>query len=87
MEEKEIYRAATLKFGVKAQMQMVVEECAELIVAINHSNRNRVGIGKVAEECADVEIMLGQMRVLMGGTIDKMKRAKLKRLEHLLEEA
>ena len=87
MEEKEIYKAATLKFGVKAQMQMVVEECAELIVAINHSNRNRVGIGKVAEECAGVEIMLGQMRVLMGDTIDKMKRAKLKRLEHLLEEA
>lgn len=86
MEEQEIYKAATLKFGVRAQMQMVTEECAELIVAINHNLRGRVGWAKVAEECADVEIMLGQMRVLMGDNIDEMKRAKLERLTYRLEE-
>ena len=86
MEENEIYKKAILQLGVANQTQMLMEECAELIVAIQHNRRGKVPLRVVAGECADVEIMLGQMRVLMGDTIDKMKRIKLDRLERTLEE-
>lgn len=49
-------------FGTKQQMRHAQEECAELIVAINHWFRNREGAEtKIAEELADVIIMCAQI--------------------------
>jgi NTP pyrophosphatase (non-canonical NTP hydrolase) len=66
---------------------MVLEECAELILAIQHHRRNRNSLEAVAEEIADVEIMCGQLRLMVGNElVDKQKVAKLKRLSKRLDK-
>jgi len=80
MEEKEIYRKAI-------QKAMAVEECAELIQAICHTGRNRTKYS-IAEETADVEIMCGQLREIVGDNIVQgWKAKKLSRLKGLIEKA
>jgi NTP pyrophosphatase (non-canonical NTP hydrolase) len=51
-------REAIDSFGVAHNVNMCTEECAELIVALNHYRRNRCTKGDVFEEIADVKIML-----------------------------
>lgn len=76
-----LYSAAIEKWGTEPQMRMAQEECAELIVAIGHMLRGRVGIRDLSSEIADVEIMCAQMRLLVGhGPVDAAKTSKLKRL-------
>jgi NTP pyrophosphatase (non-canonical NTP hydrolase) len=53
--------AALEKWGLEAQLRMLQEECAELIVAISHLTRGRdKALREVAEEMADVRIVLDQ---------------------------
>jgi len=85
MNEKKLYTQAIHKWGMNAQLDMMVEECAELIQAIQHSKRHRVG-REIHEELADVEIMLGQMRCIFDERmIDDSKRWKLERLAERLK--
>ena len=81
MKPEEIYQTALSKWGMDSQLDMMVEECAELINAIQKFRRNRIGSSDVVGEIADVEIMAGQMRVIFGTDIVDMEKAlKLKRL-------
>lgn len=76
-----LYSEAIERFGAELQMRMVQEECAELIAAINQFTRGRLGILALAEEVADVEIMCGQMRLIVGhGAVEEVKKSKLERL-------
>lgn len=51
-------------FGRESQVAMAVEELAELIVAINHRERNRASVEALSGEIADVEIMLAQLKII-----------------------
>ena len=62
MTEPQIFEAAIKTFGERNQEEMAVEECAELIQAINHKHRGREH--NIAEEIADVEIMLEQLKII-----------------------
>ena len=62
MTEPQILKAAIKTFGERNQEEMAVEECAELIQAINHKHRGREH--NIAEEIADVEIMLEQLKII-----------------------
>jgi NTP pyrophosphatase (non-canonical NTP hydrolase) len=53
-------------FGKDSQLDMMAEECAELIAAINRFRRGRCGKESVIEEIADVMVMLQQMYILFG---------------------
>lgn len=68
MKNTEIYRNALDKWGEDAQLNKVVEECAELIQALCKRkikpNDEKV-IDNLLEECADVRIMLGQLEMLI----------------------
>ena len=61
--DKELTEQCVVHWGTDAQLEMVVEECAELILAIKHMNRNSKdsGWGEVVGEMVDVEIMLAQL--------------------------
>jgi NTP pyrophosphatase (non-canonical NTP hydrolase) len=48
-------------WGGEFNLDMAIEECAELIQAIQHLRRNRCNVSKVAEELADVSIMIRQL--------------------------
>lgn len=70
-----------------AQLRMVQEECAELIVAISHYQRLRAGHLPVASEVADVLIVCMQAAQMVGwdAVLDALD-AKLVRLEERLGE-
>ena len=62
MTEPQILNAAIKTFGEKAQEDVDIEECSELIQAISHKHRGREH--NIAEEIADVEIMLEQLKII-----------------------
>lgn len=56
-----IFREAVERYGALPQIGMLHEEMGELMTAINQWARGRVELEKVAEEVADVCIMLQQL--------------------------
>ena len=72
------------QWGLNAQVGQTVEECAELIVALQkYINRTpKPGIIQdITDEIADVEMMLAQMRLALGIDDDTLR----KRIEHKFE--
>ncbi len=59
-------RSAIEAYGDYEQRQIAVEELAELIVALKHYERHRVGSDAVVEEVADVIIVLAQLVAMFG---------------------
>lgn len=91
MTPDELYKKAVEKWGVNAQINMLVEEMAELTKAICKLSRedrpafNSMRKNSIEEEIADVEIMLGQMRIIFDSSnIDGYKNKKLQRLNNLV---
>ncbi len=82
MSEKEILKLAIAFYGVEAQENVAVEECAELIEAILHKHRGRKH--NIPEEIADVEIMLEQLKIINGchAEVEKIHLKKIKRLRN-----
>ena len=80
MNNTEILKKAISLYGEKAQEQQAMEECAELIQAINHKHRHRVH--NIEEEIADVEIMLEQLKIINDcrESVERIKEIKMKRL-------
>ncbi len=62
---KVIHRAIE-QYGVDNQLKMVLEEMAELQKEICKNWRGRDNIDEIADECADVEIMLAQLKIIYG---------------------
>jgi NTP pyrophosphatase (non-canonical NTP hydrolase) len=78
-------------WGPEAQERMAIEELGELIVALMKSGRlvNGSTDDEVAEEVADVELVLFQLKMTrsLGPDVERWKKIKLDRLEKLLQEA
>lgn len=92
-EEFEVYVGAITKWGVRPQLDMVIEECSELIKAIQKFKRAEFGdnetiaINNLEEEVADVEIMIEQLKVMFSASnISAHKNYKLDRLKQRLEK-
>lgn len=87
-----VYERTIKKYGVDRQIECVVEECAELIKAIQKYKRAQAGHhSKVTEadvigEAVDVEIMLTQLKLIFPNVNlwHALKRAKLRRMEQRL---
>ena len=80
MEDIQIFKRAIAIYGSEAQERQAVEECAELIQAINHKHRGREH--NIEEEIADVEIMLEQLKIINNchEKVKSIKEFKIKRL-------
>jgi len=77
--EIEAMQAALDKWGLDAQCDQTIEECAELIVALQKHVKRSHGedtLDKVLDEIADVEMMLAQMRLILGIN-DQMLRERI----------
>ncbi|MBR1830868.1 MAG: hypothetical protein IJ784_00365 [Ruminiclostridium sp.] len=91
MNERELYTKAIKTYGVREQSAVAMEECAELIRAINKYQRksnldNRMNL---REEIADVQIMIEQLKIMYDirqDDIEKIKQLKNERLEMRLEK-
>lgn len=84
----EICRAALETFGEMAQMAMAVEEMSELTKELCKYRRGRNNVESIAEEIADVQIMLRQLVILFDckETVDKYRQYKLERLAGRIKE-
>lgn len=84
--EKELYKKAMLIYGTGPQVEMAIEECSELITVLCHARRGRKIAKGIAYEIADVEIMCGQLREIIGDDIvSQCKEEKLLRLEQRID--
>jgi NTP pyrophosphatase (non-canonical NTP hydrolase) len=92
-ERREVYRVAWNTWGMEAQTWMVVEEAAELILAICKLHRaiDRTGVEDLIEEIADVRVMLEQTETILGDDIpvrvEEVMEEKLIRLEQRIRDA
>ena len=85
-------------YGYEAQSSQLIEECAELIQAINKYRRATSGRGlplpdyksavtfeNLIEEIADVEIMLGQIKYLLSIPEEDLEAIKLFKINRTKE--
>ncbi len=80
-----IYDAAFSRWGFDSQVMALAEESSELAAACSRFINHKTNGSKVAEEAADVEIMLEQLRHNgMGNMIDREKKRKLSRLAQVV---
>lgn len=65
-ERRTVYRRAIEKYGVDAQLWMVIEEMSELAKEICKHQRGKRCLADIADEIADVQIMLEQATMIFG---------------------
>lgn len=87
-QENKIYNDAIEFFGVTSQKIMVIEEMSELTKELCKELRNRGDIEHIAEELADVEITLAQIKKIYNihHKVEEQKDYKLKRFLHNMAE-
>lgn len=83
MCDTEVFRAALDKWSADAQTVMVFEEMSELQKELCKHARGRENVEQIAEEIADVQIMLEQMIVLHNceDAVKEYRRSKIERLK------
>jgi NTP pyrophosphatase (non-canonical NTP hydrolase) len=88
MTQSNIYEEAIKKFGVPAQVDMLIEEMAELTQALLKWRRCKENaLDNVCEELVDVEIVLAQIKTGLDiNLIGEFRTAKLTRLRELLNK-
>ena len=79
---EQIYEAAKKKYGIKAQIIKLAEECGELVHVAAKSVNENVSTNLIADEVADVEIMCEQAKQILGigERVKILKDEKLRRL-------
>lgn len=88
MTDYDIFQKAIDTFGKASQLWMLVEETGELLQAINKYLRGKGTTEHIAEELADVNIMLYQAALIFGVSSEmvRFREAKVKRLEEILNQ-
>ena len=83
---KLIFEQAIRTYGKESQMQMVHEEVAELQKEICKLWRGRDNVQAIAEEVADVEIMLDQLKLILDieEDVQRFREKKITRLKERL---
>lgn len=90
-ERRALLDRAITAYGAPAQMDMAVEEMAELTKAICKVKRvscaaeAKAALENAVEEMADVQIMLDQFRIIFGRSTAEAEEYKLERLKKRLD--
>ncbi|HDS8578234.1 TPA: hypothetical protein QH731_003559 [Klebsiella variicola] len=78
-----VYDAALALWGYDRQVLKTAEECNELAASCTRFISHKANVNRLAEEAADVEIMIEQLRHNgLGDLIEHEKSRKLTRLAH-----
>ena len=88
--QKEKLKKIADHYGLQAQKGMLIEEMAELMQAVNRFDRNPIekNLDAIAEEIADVEIMIAQAKYLYAipqQKIDEITDCKIRRTLERME--
>lgn len=85
VKETDLLLGAIRKWGRELQIEMAIEECSELIHALQKLKRDGTNTEKynhVCEEVADVDIMIQQLKFIFSyQMIEEYRIIKLERLE------
>ena len=90
-ERRALLDRAITTYGAPAQMDMAVEEMAELTKALCKVKRvscaaeAKAALENAVEEMADVQIMLDQLRIIFGRSTAEAEEYKLERLKKRLD--
>ena len=90
-ERRALLDRAITTYGAPAQMDMAVEEMAELTKALCKVKRvscaaeAKAALENAVEEMADVQIMLDQLRIIFHRSTEEVEEAKLERLKNRLD--
>ena len=86
-ENIELCWAVLTKYGIRSQRLMVVEECSELIKAVCKMFREMTAknIENFHEEVIDVIVMLQQMLLADGISMEEVNRRAKEKLERALQ--
>lgn len=85
----DIYRMAIAHYGKLNQLDVAIEEMAELTKEIVKNKRGENNRDHIVEEIADVYVMLKQLELIFDIDLKEiidMRNAKLKRLERRIQE-
>lgn len=87
-QERKIYDEAIEFFGVTSQKIMVIEEMSELTKELCKELRNRGNVEQIADELADVEITLAQIKIIydIHQKVEEHKNFKLNRFAKNMAE-
>lgn len=85
-QRHKLYRQAWQKCGASTQCVVAMEECSELIKELSKAIRGKADGVHIAEEIADVEIMLEQIKLhfSIGSIVEGIKEEKITRLDKRL---
>lgn len=88
MDEMEIIDNAIRCFGIQSQTVVAIEELSELQKELCKWMRGNEDFNNIAEEIADVEIMLTQIKRAfeLNEQVNKQRIYKLRRLEARIKE-
>lgn len=88
MDEIKIIDNAIRCFGIRSQAVVAIEELSELQKELCKWLRGNADFNHIAEEIADVEIMVTQIKRAFGlnEQVDKQRVYKLRRLEARIKE-
>lgn len=76
MNEYEIYEQAVKHYGKLNQLIKAMEECGELVHALARWTTGHADFANVCEEIADVEIMLEQVKIILGDRYEDLLTLK-----------
>ena len=88
-ERRPVYETAIAHYGMDSQIWMAVEEMAELTKELAKLHRpGGATLGDLADEIADVTIMMEQLRIMFGvnGIVQNRMEHKVRRLAQRIEE-
>lgn len=87
-QENKVYQTAIDLFGVTSQKIMVIEEMSELTKELCKELRDRGNVENIADELADVEITLAQIKQIYNihNMVEEHKDFKLRRLSAAMEK-
>ena len=87
-QENKIYQDAIEFFGNTSQKIMVIEEMSELTKELCKELRDRGNVENIADELADVEITLAQLKIIynINNLVEKHKDFKLHRFAKNMAE-
>lgn len=88
MADIDTYIEAIKTFGALPQMVVAIEECSELQKEITKIIRKKGNLTNLAEEIADVEIMLEQLKLIftIHDKVIEQKGEKIKGLKQTIEK-
>ena len=86
-EEFEVLKHAIDTYGKQSQLTVAMEEMAELTKELSKNIRGNDNIFAIAEETAEVLIMLEQIQMIFGNRrqVEEFRQQKIRRLANRLE--